>query len=248
MYLGCLPFIAIPALTLVQWLVVRGWFKREAFILWFGASVCSFPVSGFLAIVITFLADPDSKSFLVDLPLPIAPVFWLMGGFYGLFTGLALALGAPELYRSWRLRDHIAGTVLGVAIAGFAAILVHDLSNTLAGYDLLHGRDDSSLYMLRVMIYLALGFSLGRYQGVRIAVAISFIIAAADVLLDVTARSAMSRFEGSNSIILETWTDFSRYIAVPVVVWTILAALGAAFSHTRFLRSVSRSHVYRVKL
>lgn len=247
-YLGCLPFVAIPALTLMQWLVVGQWFKSEGFILWFAASVCSFPVAGFLAVVISLVANPGGRSFLVDLPPPIAPVFWLLGGFFGFFTGLALSTGAPDLYQQWRRRDGVAGTALALSIAGVAVILVHSALNALAGYDLIHDQADLGFYLLRFVVYLALGFSLARFLGARVALIVSFVVATADVLVDVAARLAMSEFGGVNRLIHDTSPDFLLNIMLPVLVWNLFAALGVALSRTRFLRPVSRSQVYRVKL
>ena len=250
-FLGSVPFIAVPVMTLVQWLVVSQLFKREAFILWFGASVCSFPVAGFLAIVVSLLAAPESKSFLAALPPAIAPVFWLVGAFYGLSTGIALSVGAPDLYQRLRQRDGLAIGALALSVAGVAVIALHDSLNALTGYDLIHGEVDPGLVLLRIVVYVSLGFSLDRILGIRAALILGVVLAAADILLEVASKLAMSAFGYFSGFGHGTWPDYPRDIALPVAVWTFFAAVGVMLSHLIFLHSVPRAprrQVYRVKL
>jgi hypothetical protein len=227
---------------------VRRWFKREALILWFGSSVCSFPVAGFLAFVLMLIVNPSSRSFLNNVPSPLEPILWLTGCFYGFFTGLALAIGAPALYQSWRKRDGVAVATLALAVAGFTVIRLRDGLNAIGGYDLIHGSAVPAFTLLRVVVYVAFGFSLARFFGVRIALATSFVIATFDVLLEVAAMVGMSHFGGFVNIWQRPEPDFVRDISIPIFMWTVVALFGIALSRTRLGRAGAQGHVYKVKL
>lgn len=69
--IALLPFVGIPAIAEAQWIVMRRWVAKEPWIFWFGVSVCSFPVAGFIGLV---LFDPGQSSGTLFSPSAIQPV------------------------------------------------------------------------------------------------------------------------------------------------------------------------------
>ncbi len=247
-YLGGVPFVTFPALALVQWSVVHNWFGGKSFVLWFGTVVCAFPVAALFAILFLLLANAGSSTFLTELPSALAPVFWLMGGIFGAFTGFALAVGAPELYDDLILKDRISFATLGLALSCLAAVLAHDALNAVLGYNLLAGEDAFSVYALRIAAYLALGFSIGRLRGVTLALFGSFVVASLDVYFEVNSQVAMETFSGAGNLFSGASPDFTVNFALPIAILTAFGALGTALSRARFLQPISTSRAYRVKL
>lgn len=145
-------------------------------------------------------------------------------------------------------RDEIAGVVLSISVAGLAEIVLHDAANAFVGYDLLYGQDYFGPYLVRGIVFVALGFALTRFLGIRFTLASCFAVAGLVSLLDVASQGAIGRFGLINELYPGGLLSISQGLAVPVAVWTLLALLGAILSRTRLLRSPFRGHVYRVKV
>ena len=88
------PFVAVPVVALFQWLLLRLNLPGTEWVLWIAPAVCGFPVAGFVSLL---LLDPHSNDFLGFIE-PTAPMFWLLGGLFGLCTGWALQRIIPSLF------------------------------------------------------------------------------------------------------------------------------------------------------
>ena len=121
---GWLPFFTVPVLTLFQWIVVSNVFRKETFILWFGASVCGFPVAGFLGIVVFMVLDPATRPFLWICHPRFPSVLAYPGALYGVFTGMALRRARPDFLTGSPLNS-LAVTALWLSAADFTLFLHH---------------------------------------------------------------------------------------------------------------------------
>lgn len=243
--IGFLPFVGIPVLTLVQWVVLSYSFKKESLILWFGASVCSFPVAGFVALV---LADPRGKTFLNQIP-SAAPMFWLIGGIYGFFTGWAIAVGAPDIYRKWQVRDKNAIIAVCLAALGFLIILTTNGVNLYLGRAWLEEGQLTPVWV-RAFAYLALGYALGRYKGFRLVMVVGLVILLTDLALEGIIRlvTVPQEYGYYWEYVGDVWHDWLSNMAVSTIVSILCVAAGAVLSRWRLFRSSARPVVYRVKL
>lgn len=86
-----LPILGIPLVAYAQSLVLSFWVVSERKLYWFGVSVFSFLVMGFLALVVH---DPRD-SYFNTIP-PVSITFWLLGALWGACTGWVL-FGIREL-------------------------------------------------------------------------------------------------------------------------------------------------------